>query len=122
MPKIDRNVIMKTLDWCYEKSLNGLPGAESAIELAEDYLSNSDSVEEAINDLIYWQQIKTGTSGFITGLGGFSTLPVAIPADLAATYYINVRMVAAIAHLRGYNLKSDKTKTMIFLALVVNPA
>jgi uncharacterized protein (DUF697 family) len=45
-------------------------------------------------------------------------LPVTIPANLAAVLYIQVRMIAVIAHLRGYDLKSDKVKGFVLACLI----
>ena len=37
-----------------------------------------------LDNFISWQVAKCGTSGFLTGLGGLITLPVAIPANIAS--------------------------------------
>jgi hypothetical protein len=107
----------QVLDWAYEKAVNGLPGTDTAVELAESYLSKNSSVEKAIDSLIRWQNAKGATSGFLTGLGGLITLPVAIPANVASVMYVQIRMIATIAHMRGYDLKDDQVKTFVFLCL-----
>lgn len=109
--------IAKLLDWAYEKSINGLPGADTAYEIAEDYLAKHSSVDKAVDSLIRWQNAKSATSGFLTGLGGLITLPVAIPANIASVTYVQMRMIAAIAHMRGYDLKDDQVKTFVFVCL-----
>lgn len=105
------------LDWGYEKAVNGLPGTETAAELAENYLRKNSSVEKAIDSLIRWQNAKGATSGFLTGLGGLITLPVAIPANVASVMYVQIRMIATIAHMKGYDLKDDQVKTFVFVCL-----
>lgn len=110
--------MLDILDWAYEKALTGLPGAGSAIELAQDYEKESGTLEEKVNSLIRWQISKTATTGFLTGLGGLITLPVAIPADIASALYVQLRMIAAIAHLGGYDIKDDKVKSLIYACLV----
>lgn len=109
--------ITQLLDWSYEKAVNGLPGTETAAELAESYLHKHNSVDAAIDSLIRWQNAKGVTSGFLTGLGGAITLPVAIPANIASVMYLQIRMVATIAHMRGYDLKDDQVKTFVFVCL-----
>jgi len=111
---------MKVLDWAYDKVLNGVPGLDSAGEIAQKYMAQEGTLHEKANSLIRWQNAKAGTSGFITGIGGLMTLPVAIPANLASVLYIQIRMIAAIAHLGGYNLREDKVKTMVYICLVGN--
>ena len=107
----------KVLDWAYEKSIMGIPGTDTAYDLAEDFLSKNLSVEEAMNSLVNTQVAKCATSGFLTGLGGVITLPVAIPANIASVLYVQMRMVAAIAHMRGYDLKDDQVKTFVYVCL-----
>ena len=99
------------------KAINGFPGMETAEELAEEYLNKSKSVDEAIDKFINWQQAKCATSGFLTGLGGIITLPVTIPANISSVIYIQIRMIAAIARMRGYDLKDDQVKTLVYLSL-----
>jgi hypothetical protein len=111
----------KLLDWAYEKSVNGLPGTDTAYDLARNYLSKNSSVDQAINKLIQCQNAKSAAAGFLTGLGGLITLPVAIPADVASVTYIQIRMVASITIMRNYDIKDDQVKTFVFLALTGNP-
>lgn len=97
--------------------MNGLPKTQSAEELAKSYLSKYTTIDDAIDALIVWQNTKAGTSNFLIGLGGAFTLPVAIPANLASVLYVQLRMVAAIAYMRGYDIKDDQVKALAFIAL-----
>lgn len=117
---ISAEKMQELLDWTYDKAVQGLPGMGSAIELAEDYMSESGTTEDKINSLIRWQNTKAGSAGFVAGLGGVITLPVALPANIASTIYIQIRMVAAIAHVAGHDVKHDKVKTLIYLCLLGN--
>jgi hypothetical protein len=110
--------ITEVLNWAYEKACNGLPGTETAAELAGNYLSKHTSVDNAIDSLIRWQNAKGVTSGFLTGFGGIFTLPVSVPANISSVMYVQIRMIATIAHMRGYNLKDDQVKTFVFVCLV----
>ena len=114
--------MLKVLDWTYEKSLNGLPGTETAIELAESYLSKDGTLVDQANSLIRWQISKATTSGFLSGLGGLITLPVAIPANVASIIYVQMRMIAAIAHMSGYDVKNDQVKGLVYVCLAGNQA
>jgi uncharacterized protein (DUF697 family) len=115
--QLTESKVSKLLDWAYDQSINGLPGTDTAYEIAENFMSKHPSVDQAINSLIRWQNTKSATSGFLTGLGGLITLPVAIPANIASVTYVQIRMIAAIAHMRGYDLKDDQVKTFVFVCL-----
>ena len=112
--------IQEAIEWGYEKAIHGLPGMGTAIELAEDYMQQGGSKREQIDSLIRWQNTKAATSGFLTSLGGVATLPVAIPANITSTLYVQMRMIAAIAHISGHNIHNDKVKTMMMVCLTGN--
>ena len=112
--------MQEVLDWTYDKAVQGIPGMGSAIELAEDYMTGSGTTEDKINSLIRWQNTKAGSAGFVAGLGGAITLPIALPVNIASTIYVQIRMVAAIAHMAGHDVKHDKVKTLIYLCLLGN--
>lgn len=123
MALITYESISNALDWAYEKSVNGVVGLDSAIELAESFKdANCDSDHDRANSLIRWQNTKAATSGFLAGLGGLIVMPVTIPANVASVLYVQVRMIAAIAHLGGYDVKNDKVKTLVYSCLVANSA
>ena len=89
--EMNQNQIMELLDTLYEKSINGIPKVSQPIDvLANDYLSKNNSTEKAAKQFVNYQVAKCTTSGFVTGLGGLITLPVAVPAnDAAITPVIN---------------------------------
>ncbi len=122
MELISQEKIMQVLDWAYEKSVNGLPGLDSSEEMAESYMNGDDSSYEKANSLIRWQNTKAATSGFVTGLGGIITLPVAVPFNVTSVLYVQIRMIAAIAHIGGYDVRNDKVKSLVYACLVANSA
>lgn len=114
--------IMQTLDWAYDKAINGVPGLDSAQEMAQDYLKGDGSLVDKANSLIRWQNTKAGTSGFLSGLGGFALMPVTIPANITSVMYVQVRMIAAIAHMGGHDLENDRVKALVYACLCGNAA
>lgn len=120
---LTHDTIMKALDWSYDKAVNGgIPGMDTAIELADNYLQKSGTLDEKVKALILSQNTKSATSGFLSGVGGILTLPIAIPANIASVMLVQVRMVAAIAHMGGYNLKDDQVKSFVYACLAGNGA
>ena len=107
----------------YEKALDGIPKVSRSIEeLANDYLSKYDEPDRAATELVKYQVIKCGTSGFLTGLGGILTLPVSVPANISSVLYVQMRMVAAIAKIGGYDVRSDQVQTLVYLCLTGSAA
>lgn len=113
------DIMMRTLNWAYDYAVSdNVPGVSSIAKLAEDFLKKSDTVTEACNNMIRWQLAYAGSMGFVTNLGGMITLPVSIPSNIASILYIQIRMVAAIAYMGGYDLKSEQVRTSVFLSLL----
>ena len=104
----------KLLGKLYDGALKGIPGSKSVEALAQEYLSNcGGKKEQAAEQLIRMQVTKCTTTGFLTGLGGLITLPATITADIGSSMYVQIRMIAAIAVMGGYSLKS-----MVFATLL----
>ncbi len=119
MKKLNEQTIIKILDSIYDKALQGLPATPTIEELAEGYLKvNNNDKEKAIDSLIKWAVVKSSASGFVSSVGGLITLPIAIPAGLTASFYIQMRMIAAIAKVSGYDPRSDQVKTLVFCCLI----
>ena len=92
-----------------------LPGARAA---AGRQLEKKGGVEDAIDGLINNHAALSGTQGFVTNLGGFVTLVVGAPTNLAGVALIQSRMVAAIAHLRGYDLDDSRVRHAVLTTLL----
>ncbi|WP_022955956.1 EcsC family protein [Perlucidibaca piscinae] len=119
---LTEGAIMRALDFAYDKAVNGVAGMDSASEIAESYMKVEGSKIDQANSLIRWQNTKAGTSGFLTGLGGIIVMPVTIPANIASVMYVQIRMIAAIAHLGGHDLKDDRVKALVYTCLTGNAA
>ena len=112
------SLVKTTLDWIANTGINGKGVLKPAEQIATEYMLTSASVEDAIDSLIAWRTAHAAGTGFITGMGGIAAMPVTIPAGLAASYALGANTAAAVAHLRGYDIHSDKVKTMILLSLL----
>lgn len=120
--EITEGKIMAALDWGYEKAVNGIPGLDTAQDLAESYMRKGDCRIAQANSLIRWQNTKAGTSGFLAGLGGIITMPVALPANITSVIYVQIRMIAAIAHMGEHDLQDDQVKSLVYVCLTGNSA
>lgn len=111
-----QEAMIHTLDWAYEKTLTGVPGQKDIHVLVEDYLKKY-TPDKAIKHLVNFQTTKAATAGFLTGVGGVITIPVSIPANVATVILFQMRMIAGIALIRGYDLDSDQVQTFVYATL-----
>jgi len=109
--------LLQGLEWLYDRAVAGVPAVGGASDLAARYKRQFAAPEEAIDPLIKWQMAKAGTASFVASLGGVVTLPVALPANVASVTYIQLRMIAAIAHLRGHDIESDPVRSLALACL-----
>jgi uncharacterized protein (DUF697 family) len=92
------------------------PGAE---QVAETKLAKTGGDAQLAIDAVVDQHIRlAGVQGFVTSIGGLVTLPVAMPANLTGIAIVQARMVAAIAHLRGYDLDDPRVRTAVITCLL----
>ncbi len=116
--KISQEEIMQLLDKLYDQSVQGIAKVSPPIEeLANNYLEKSQNVDEAAKKFIKYQIAKCTTSGFVTGLGGLITLPVSIPANVGSVMYVQMRMIACLAYMGGYDTSSDQVQTLVYACL-----
>lgn len=114
---VTQEQINEILKSAYEKAVDGIPGMKTASEVADEYLAKYPDKEIATKKLVNTQVAKCSTSGFLTGLGGLITLPVAIPANIASVIYIQLRMIASIARIGGYDPSDDEVQTLAYVCL-----
>lgn len=110
--------MLDILNGLYIKSVNGIPKVSLPIDdLVDDYISKNSTAEEAAKSLINTSTVKCGTSGFLTGFGGFATMIATLPANITSVMYVQLRMCCAIAKMAGYDIHSDQVQTLIYACL-----
>lgn len=109
---------MKLLDSLFQQAKDGTGNLSKSVpEICDEYLAKYGDPETALRKFNKAQIAKCTTSGFITGLGGLITLPVAIPANLSSVLYVQLRMIAGAAYIGGYDLDDDEVRTFIYACL-----
>ncbi|MGI8717199.1 MAG: EcsC family protein [Lapillicoccus sp.] len=101
-----------------DTGIDGRGRFDSAQKVADSALSTAADAESAIDAVVRSHLVKGAAGGFLTGLGGFVTLPVALPANVVGFYLVATRMVAATAQLRGYDIRQPQIRTAVLLTLV----
>ncbi len=110
--------INKVMDMLLDIGLDGRGPIRSAAQVASAAKKDKGSREEAINAVARGTMYRGALGGFVTGLGGFVTMPIALPANVLEFYVQATRMVGAIASLRGYDIQDPRIRTAVLLTLV----
>lgn len=100
--------------------IDGVGALSSAKSLGDQYLNNSTYSDnfDRIEALIKWEERKNFLTGFLTSIGGIITLPVTIPSSLAANWILQTRMIAAMAHIGGFDIDDPPVRLSIALCLL----
>jgi hypothetical protein len=93
-----------------------LPGAAAAAEaqLREQH----GDVDKAIHELIENHVRYAGLEGFVTNIGGLVTTTIVAPANISGLALIQCRMVAGIAHLRGYDIDDPRVRNAVLVTML----
>jgi uncharacterized protein (DUF697 family) len=93
-----------------------LPGAAHAAD--KQLAEQKGDVDRGIHEVVENHVRYAGAQGFATNLGGIVTAAVTIPANIAGLALIQARMVAGIAHLRGYDLEDARVRDAVLACML----
>ncbi|CAI9402583.1 EcsC family protein [Aestuariimicrobium sp. T2.26MG-19.2B] len=117
-PGVAGAALRRVLDLAID-GYTGLPGAR---EVAAGHLARRQDRDAAIDAIAMQHVGLAGAQGFVTNLGGIALLAVSIPANLAGVMVVQSRMVASIAHLRGYDVDDARVRAAIMMCLLGHEA
>jgi hypothetical protein len=98
--------------------IDGRGRFRSAQRVADVAIAEHLETERAVDAIIRSHLLRAAAGGFVTGLGGFVTMSVALPANVLGFYLVATRMVAGIAATRGYDIRQPEVRSAVLLALV----
>ena len=101
------------------RAIQGIGPLPPAAKAADKQLrEQKGDVERAIHEVIENHVRLAGAQGFVTNLGGLVTAALTIPANITGLALIQCRMIAGIAHLRGYDLDDPRVRNAILVTLL----
>lgn len=111
---------LQLIRWINAKAIDGVPPLSSAESLAREYLLDLRYSDDGkrIESLIQWEATKNFTTAFVTGLGGALVMPVSLPAQFGVSWVVQARLSAAIARICGFDLGSERVRTLVVGCLV----
>ena len=109
-PDLTANFVHEAL----ERAIDGVGPLPSAAAAADKQLEEQGGdVDLAIHEVIENHVRYAGAQGFATNVGGLVTAALTIPANISGLALLQCRMVAGIAHLRGYDLTDPRVRNAI---------
>ena len=100
-----------------QRAIHGIGPLPPASAAAEKQLAEQEGdVERAIQELIENHASLAGAQGFVTNVGGLVTMAATVPVNITGMALIQCRLVAGIAHLRGYDLSDGRVRNAILVS------
>ncbi len=114
-PKVAGGFVRQVLD----RAIDGIGPLPSAKASADGRLVDAGGdVEQAISRLIRTHTALAGAQGFVTNLGGITSLAVSVPANVVGVTLVQAHLVAAIAAVRGYDLENPRVRNAILVCML----
>jgi hypothetical protein len=101
------------------RAIDGIGPLPPASKAADEQLrEQKGDVDKAVREVIENHVRYAGAQGFVTNLGGLVTVALTIPANITGLALIQCRMIAGIAHLRGYDLDDPRVRNAILTTML----
>lgn len=113
-PGFTEGFLQKVLD----RAIRGTGPFDPAVQVADAAKAEHGDVEKAIAGLITSHTRLAGAQGFLTNIGGLVTMAVSVPANVTGLTLVQLRLHAAIAHLRGHDLSDVGVRAAILVTLL----
>lgn len=118
-PQASSGMVVTLVRNLLDVGIDGRGFFDSAVSVGDDALLKAGGNAERAIDEIVGKHIKlAGANGFVTNLGGFATMLVALPANVFGFYVLATRMAASVAHVRGHDLQRAEVRSAVLLSLV----
>jgi EcsC protein family len=101
------------------RAIHGVGPLPPAAKAADAQLREQrGNVALAVREVIENHVRLAGAGGFVTNIGGLVTAAFTIPANITGLALIECRMIAGIAHLRGYDLDDPRVRNAILTCML----
>jgi hypothetical protein len=101
------------------RAINGVGPLPPAADAADKQLAEQHGdVERGVHEVVENHVRYAGAQGFLTNIGGLVTMAVTVPANVTGLALIQCRMIAGIAHLRGYDLTDPRVRDAILAVML----
>jgi hypothetical protein len=101
------------------RAIHGVGPLPPAAAAADKQLrEQKGDVDRAIHEVIENHVRYAGAQGLLTNLGGLATMAYMVPANITGLALVQSRMVAGIAHLRGYELSDPRVRNAVLVSML----
>jgi uncharacterized protein (DUF697 family) len=118
LPRLAPNTFGGWLFRLIDMAVDGTKGLAPAKTVAGRHLERRQEVNPAIDALVRTHIGLASAQGFLTNVAGGIAAAVGLPANLAGIIMVQIRLVACIAHLHGYDIDDPRVRTALVMCLL----
>ncbi len=101
------------------RAIHGIgPLPPAAVAADRQLKEQKGDVDRAVHEVIENHVRYAGAQGFVTNLGGLATMAFTVPTNISGLALVECRMIAGIAHLRGYDLHDPRVRNAVLVCLL----
>jgi EcsC protein family len=101
------------------RAIHGIgPLPPAAVAADRQLKEQKGDVDSAVHEVIENHVRYAGAQGFVTNLGGLATMAFTVPTNISGLALVECRMIAGIAHLRGYDLHDPRVRNAVLVCLL----
>jgi EcsC protein family len=108
----------RMIEHLMDVGIDGKGPFDSARTVVDVAMAEHFDAESAIDAMVGSHLRLAAVGGFVTSLGGFAVMAIALPANVMGFYLVATRMVAGIASTRGYDIAKPEVRSAVLLALI----
>ncbi|WP_243363297.1 hypothetical protein [Fundidesulfovibrio terrae] len=114
-----RGMAQQVFDAVVDRGIKGLPPLVSSWELAVHYMRDGRYAtdDRRVDALIRRESGKNAFATAVTNMGGVMTLPLAIPANVYASFAYQARLAAAVALVYGHDIREHRVRMLVGLSM-----
>ena len=101
-----------------DTSIDGVGMFPSAKQTAAKHLQRKQDVSRAVDSVVRTHVALAAAQGVVTNIGGLVSAIVGTPVNVTGIIVVQIRMVACIAHLHGYDIDDPRVRTAIAMCLL----
>ncbi|HYE95686.1 MAG TPA: hypothetical protein VD962_05720 [Rubricoccaceae bacterium] len=103
----------------YPRAVAGLPVLGTPEAMAAPFRHGDDPLRARAEEMIRAHLTAAASTGFASGLGGWITIPITLPANLVGVALIQLHLAASCAALAGRDLNDSATREAVVRCLLL---
>ena len=101
-----------------DMAIDGVAPLGSAKTIAAKHFGRYRNVDDAVNSIVRLHVMLATVQGVVSNIGGIVSSLIGTPVNVTGLIVVQVRMVACIAHLYGYDLEDPRVRTALAMCLL----